>query len=112
MKEIVKTSESTPAASGENHVVFKGYTLEELRYQRALIALKKDFSQAKLMRSLDTVQKANPLSATNRISSLNSKFGGVASRIFSGLNYLDYAMMGFSFFNSVRKVYGFFHKKK
>lgn len=112
MKEIVKTSGNTTPGEAEINNDFKGYTLEELRYQRALIALKRDFSQSKLLRNIETLQKANPLSSKNMTSSLQGKFGLIASKLFSGLNYLDYAMMGFSLFSSLRRIYGFFHKKK
>ncbi len=112
MKEIVKTTSDHDKATEEVKVLFHGYTLEELRYQRALVSLKKDFAQTKLFRSIETLQKTNPLSSENKAASLPGKVGFVASKLFSGLNYLDYAMMGFSLFSSARKIYGFFRKKK
>lgn len=111
MKEIVKTNSDMLSATGESKPIFKGYTLEELRYQRALIVLKRDFSQTKLLRNIDGIKKTNPLSPQGA-TSVPGKFGLVASKVLSGLNYLDYAMLGFSIFNSARKVYSFFHKKK
>lgn len=112
MKEIVKTSSDPLDPTADNPSGFRGYTLEELRYQRALVALKKDFSQTKLLRNLDGVKKSNFLSPQRVASSIPGRFGSVASKVFSGLNYLDYAMLGFSVFSSIRKVLSFFHKKK
>lgn len=113
MKEIVKTNPNPLDTTGEQDSLFKGYTLEELRYQRALVILKKDFCQSKLQRNIDEIKKSNPLlSPAQSASSLPGKFGFVASKVLSGLNYLDYAMLGFSVFSSLRKVYSFFKRKK
>ncbi|MBD5264036.1 MAG: hypothetical protein HDS48_00710 [Bacteroides sp.] len=111
MNEIVKT-QNTSQNTVESTPQFKGYTLEDLRYQRALISLKKDFSQAKMLRSMDSLRSANPFSLKNKNGSVTSKYGSLASKVISGLGYLDYAKMGFSLFNSGRKIYSFFRKKK
>ncbi len=111
MNEIVKTKNSSEAPV-EHIQNFKGYTIEELRYQRALTALKKDFCQAKLLRNVDNIRKINPLSSKNKAGVIPGKFGSLTSKVLSGLSYLDYAKMGFSLFNSGRKVYSFFNRKK
>ncbi len=112
MKEIVKTPSDPLDPIAGNHSGFRGYTLEELRYQRALVALKKDFSQTKLLRHIDGVKKSDFLSPQRMVSSVPGKFGSVASKVLAGLNYLDYAMLGFSVFKSVKKVTSLFHRKK
>jgi hypothetical protein len=97
----------------EPQSLFKGYTLEELRYQRALVMLQKEFCRSKIHRNLNALQKSNPLSpSASKASSLPGKVGFVAQKLFTGLNYLDYIMLGFSAFGSARKIYSFFHKKK
>lgn len=112
MKEIVKTTSTPVEPIDEGRPIFKGYTLEELRYQRAVITLKKEFCQSKLLRSVDSLKKTNPLSSNGSNTSLPGKFGFVASKLLAGLNYLDYAMLGFSLFSSARKVFSFLHRKK
>lgn len=111
MKEIVKSS--VAAANGEPaHVKFDGYTLDEIRYQRALIALQKEFSLNRINRSVANLQKNNPLTPEGAASSLSGNAGWVASRLVKGLGYLDYAMIGFTAFGTVRKVFSFFKRKK
>ena len=39
---------------------FEGFTLEDLRYQRALVALKKEFSKSKVISGATKVKKRNP----------------------------------------------------
>lgn len=112
MKEIVKTTSTPIEPKEDRHVEFKGYTLDELRYQRAVITLKKEFCQSKLIRNVDSLKRTNLLSSTRESSSAPGKFGFIASKLLSGLNYIDYAMLGFSLFSSARKVYSFLHKKK
>lgn len=112
MKEIVKTSSDPLDPTADNHSGFRGYTLEELRYQRALVALKKEFSQTKFLRNIDGVKKSDFLSPQRVVSSIPGRFGSVASKVFSGLSYLDYAMLGFSIFKSIRKLTSLFRKKK
>lgn len=112
MKEIAKTNKKTALSVSDPEPTFKGYTIEELRYQRALVTLQKEFCKSKLERNINTLKKTNPLSPTTAASSLPGKFGVVATKLLSGLNYLDYAMLGFSLFGSAKKVYSFFHRKK
>lgn len=110
MNEIKKTEDV--AKSITNPEKFKGYTLEEIRYQRALVALQKEFCKAKILRNVHSIQKTNPLTPSGAIKSMPGKIGFVASKLLTGLNYLDYAMLGFSLFRSARKVFSFFHRKK
>lgn len=91
---------------------FKGYTLDELKYQRALVTLQKDFCKSRLLRITANLQKSNPLSPMAAASSIPGKVGFFASKFLRGLNYLDYAMLGFSIFGGVRKIISIFRKKK
>lgn len=91
---------------------FKGYTLEELRYQKALVLVRKEFCKSKLLRNVDSLKKHNPLSPSSDGVLLPGTFGSIASKLVKGLNYLDYMMIGFSVFGSVRKVLTFFKKNR
>lgn len=91
---------------------FKGYTLEELRYQRALITLRKEFCKSKLISNVDKLRKTNPLSPSAAAGSLPAKSRFIVTKLLTGLNYLDYAVLGYSLFNSVRKVTSIFRRKK
>lgn len=91
---------------------FHGYTLEEIRYQRALVSLQLEFCKNKIIKNFANIQKVNPLSPTSVASSFSGKAGAVIRKLLNGLNYLDYAVLGFSLFSSIRKITSFFRKKK
>lgn len=112
MNEIQKSEKAAKEITSPENT-FKGYTLEEIRYQRALVTLQKEFCKNKFNRNLHNLQKSNPFnSASSAVNSLPGKVGLIAGKVMSGLNFLDYAMIGFSLFGSVRKVLSFFRKKK
>ena len=111
MKDLKKSEEVAQHIINPNEE-FKGYTIEEIRYQRALVALQADFCKNKALKCLSNLQKTNPLSPTSAASSLPGKAGAVALKLLNGLNYVDYAVLGFSLFSSLKKVYSFFRKKK
>ncbi len=111
MNEIRKTEDVAKSIT-HPEVQFKGYTLEEIRYQRALVALQKEFCKTKMARNVHNLKKANPLTPAGAANSLPGKLGFAATKLITGLNYLDYAVLGFSIFSSVRKVYSLFRRKK
>lgn len=110
MNEIQKHKEAADKITSPE-TKFKGYTLDELRYQRALVLLQKEFCKSRIMRNVNNLHKANPLSPSSS-SSLPGKVGYVTSKLISGLNYLDYAMIGFSLFGATRKILSIFRRKK
>ena len=90
---------------------FKGYTIEEIRFQRALVAMEVEFSKAKIIKSWNGIQKLNPFSIESG-SKLPVRAGSVAKRLVNGLNYMDYIMIGWSLFSGVKKVFSLFRRKK
>jgi hypothetical protein len=111
MNEIQKSTQETERITQPENK-FKGYTLEELRYQRALVLLQKEFCKSRITRNVNHLQKNNPLSPSSASGSLPGKVGFVASKLLTGLNYLDYAMIGFSLFGTARKIFSIFRRKK
>ncbi len=111
MNEIQKSAQETERITQPENK-FKGYTLEELRYQRALVLLQKEFCKSRITRNVNNLQKSNPLSPSTAASSLPGKVGFVASKLLTGLNYLDYAMIGFSLFGTARKIFSIFRRRK
>ncbi len=100
MKSITNTPTEQP---------FKGYTLDELRYQRALVLLKKEFSKQQLTESFKQIKANSPLVAFNGTKGTKSSIVG---KILKSLDYMDYAMMGYSLFKSIRKFTSKFKKNK
>ena len=92
---------------------FKGYTLADIRYYRALTALQREFCSQKILQDMHRIQKGNPLTGNGSSGKGNaSRLGPIAGRILSGLNYIDYALLGFQAFSTVRKITSFFKRKK
>ncbi|MDE7413601.1 MAG: hypothetical protein K2N05_07455 [Muribaculaceae bacterium] len=91
---------------------FKGYTIEELRYQRALVALQKEFCKSKVLHKAERIKNRKLFGNNEGSSSKLSKVGNIAGKLLTGLNYLDYAMIGMSLFGSGKKIYKFIKRKK
>ena len=110
MKEIKnKEKVAKDIVSPEND--FKGYTIEEIRFHRALVAMEADFCKAKILKNINNLQSLNPLSGKGT-HSLPGKAGSVVLRLLNGLNYMDYIFLGWSLFNGGRKIFSFFRKSK
>lgn len=85
---------------------FKGYTIEEIRHQRALVGVKKDFCKAKLFESMtalklrkDPYALPKPPSKTKFVAGL----GKTALKLFTNMNTLDYILMGISLVGTAKK---------
>lgn len=91
---------------------FKGYTIEELRYQRALIALQREFCKEKLLMEFSSLtnRSASGNKGKSKIPFLSTS--GMFNRIFKSLDYIDYLMMGISAFTGIRRIARFFKKNK
>lgn len=111
MNDIQKSASETEKITNPKNK-FKGYTLEELRYQRALVLLQKEFCKSRITRNVRNLQKSNPFSPSASAKSLPGKVGLVFSKLMTGLNYIDYAMIGFSLFGAVRKVSSIFRRRR
>lgn len=112
MKEDI-TPNVPQTISEEPKSEFKGYSLEDLRYRRALVALQKEFAKGKILSDVHKIQRHSPFSRNfAEDKSGIGKVGAIANKLVSGFNYLDYAMIGFSLFNSGRKIFSLFKKKK
>lgn len=99
------------AAASAKEKAFKGYTLEDIHYQRALVLLQRQFAKEKIMADVHKIRKRGPFGTGDKSSPL-AKAGGLASKFITGFNYVDYVLLGFSAFSTVRKVFRFFRKKR
>ncbi|MCH5213784.1 MAG: hypothetical protein J1E97_01225 [Muribaculaceae bacterium] len=87
---------------------FQGYSLDELRYQRALLLLKREILREQV--SKDTKRLRNSVPLLGGKSSISAS--GIVGRVAKGLNFADYLMLGFSLFNVGRKLVSLFSRKK
>lgn len=110
MKEI-KAQEQTANRIITPENEFKGYTIEEIRFKRALVAMEADFCKTKIAKSWNNIIQANPLMPGNK-ASLPGKAGAIALKMVNGLNYLDYFLIGMSVFKGSKKVLSLFRGKR
>lgn len=110
MKEI-KAKEKAAKEIMAPEKEFKGYTIEEIRFQRALVAMEAEFCKTKLNKAWSNLQESNPFMPGNK-SSLPGKAGAIALRMVNGLNYLDYVLIGLSIFKGTKKIFSFFRGRK
>lgn len=109
-KDIVKSpNKAEEPKHSQPHLPHDGLTMEQLRYQRALVALQKEFAKQKALDALNKVRHTNPLAAK---SSPLSKATGLIGTLIGRRSAFDYAMLGFSLFSSGRKIFSLIHRKK
>lgn len=102
---------SLPARIQGETPEFAGFTLDEIRHARALVAVKKEFAKARLLEDVDLLKERNPFAAGSTLKAAG-RLGTLPLKIMKGLNYTDYIMLGVSAFGSARKIFSLFRKKK
>ncbi len=122
------TSLPDPKAMATKNSSFKGYTMEELRYQKALALLRKEFCKSNVIESVDSLR--HPMrSDSKRIAAFTDKVpakssdsgsalkqaGKIGKLVFStltkGMKPLDYVMFGISLIGPARKLIKSLRKK-
>lgn len=102
----------TATKPGKKEKAFKGYNLEQLRYQRAVVALKKEFAKEKMKEGLSSLKGNLPFQKKKKSSNAVPVAKSFLSKVVGGLSYVDYVIMGFSVINTGKKIFSFFRKKK
>ena len=90
---------------------FEGYTLDEIKYQRALLLIKREYLRESALAQVNDIKKRLPFSG-GKSTLAAIKGGGLLSRVVKGLNYMDYLMLGASAFQAGRKIVSLFRRKK
>lgn len=85
---------------------FKGYTLKELRFQRALNQVKLEIGKERLFSRANGLIKGN-----NNEGKLAWGFD-FAKKIVNGLSYIDLILLAFQGGKQLRKIFGFFGRRK
>lgn len=91
---------------------FKGYSMEELRYRRAMMALKKDFCRERIRTNFNAIRHPGGRSESGNALSRFQKVANVTAKLFANAKVMDIALIGLSVFGSGRKIYKLFGKKK
>lgn len=90
---------------------FHGFTLDEIRHHRALIAVRKEFAKAKILENVEQLKERNPFAPGSDLKAA-ARLGSFPLKLVKGLNYTDYFMLGASLIGTARKAFKFFRKKK
>lgn len=109
--KVLATVAAHPNDHTDDKPVFKGYSLDELRYRQAVVELKKTFLKEKMMGNVTKIKQSTPFLNGDHGVSL-PKLGGIAGKVLNGMNFIDYAMIGFSLFSTGKKIFSFFRRKK
>lgn len=108
MKGEEKNKETQADVSGPE---FKGYTLEELRYQLALTLVKKEFLKEKALHQTLAIKDQIPL--VNGKSPVKVGLpGGLFGKLMRGLDFADYIMLGFQAVKIGKKLGTVLKKRK
>ncbi len=94
-------------------VKIKGLTIRQIRHKRALVLLQKEFCKEKMSFNMLKIKNSSPFS--KNYSGKSRPFGratGIAAKLINGLNYIDYAMIGYTMFNNIRRITSIFKKGK
>ncbi len=78
-----------------------GYTLEELRYQRAMILARIEMEKQGIVHGFQHAKESIPLISGGR--------KGLVGKLLGSLSYIDYALLAF---RAVRSVSKLFHRHK
>lgn len=89
--------QNSGASGGTSQPEWRGYTLEELRYQRALAAIRCEIGSEKLKSSVANIQNGV------KNNGLRSLF--FSSNVLSGLKFADYLILGFKLSRLVSKLW-------
>ena len=93
----------------QNEVDFKGYTLQELQYQRALLLVKREFLRDKALKESARIKQQIPiLNGKSALSNITAK--GILGKIVHGLDFADYILLGLQTFRIGKKALKFFKR--
>lgn len=109
MKE--KKSKNIPVKiEDESPEVFEGYSLDELKYQKALLLLKKEFAKEQFLKDVNKVKSQLPGGDNSRHATVFNS--GLFGKLAKSLNYMDYIVIGFSLFSTGRKLLSLFRRPR
>lgn len=94
---------------------FAGYSIDELKYRKAVVLLQREFVGAKAGETLRKFTDRNSPMYHGHDKKRGAAFintANIVSKIFRGLDFMDYAMLGISVFSTGRKIVSLFRRKK
>lgn len=109
--DIIKNPTPEGAQTGQDpQAEFEGFTIEEIRHRRALLAVRKEFAKARIFEQVDAIKERNPFAADSKLKAAG-RLGSIPLKLVKGLNYTDYILLGVSAFGTAKKIFSLFRKK-
>lgn len=84
---------------------FKGYTLAELRYRRALVVIKREYMREKALKDVTKIKQQLPFVGGH------SQHNGIMGKLMRGLSFADYFILGLQALRIGKKIGSRFKKK-
>lgn len=90
---------------------FKGYTIDQVRYQLVYQSLQREFCKERMINNFKRTLNSTPFGTSGK--SRGGMMGiGLLGPLLKGLSYADYIIAGFSAFKTVKSIFSIFRKKK
>lgn len=108
---VIDKPTGAPHLSGN----FRGYTLNELRFQRTLIDVRRAYVKERLLGEFANIRSLRFLDTKKGKGGrgwLNPSVFAIAGKAFKLFSYVDYISLGITLFQSGRKVFSLFRRKK
>ncbi len=110
MAQTNNVTSSKTLLQAEEHAEFEGFTLDEIRHRKALVAVKKEFAKARIFEQANNIKAHNPFAADSKLKAA-ARLGRLPMKLVKSLNYTDYILLGVSVFGTAKKIFTFFRKK-
>lgn len=89
---------------------FKGYSMDELRYQRALLLIRREFMREKAIKESKKITSQIPIvNGHSFLSGMTPK--GVVGKLIRGLSFADYLMLGFQGVRIGKRIFSLFKRR-
>lgn len=86
---------------------FKGYTIEELRYQKVLTLVRMEYVKEKIDSEFQGVKtRLNPSNKSGKWSIMS-----LTGKAAKALSFIDYITIGLSLYKSAHKIFSLFKRK-
>lgn len=88
----------------QSQEAWRGYSLEELRYQRALTAVRVEMEKEKLMHRVNELKRNVPTMSVSK--------SGLMGKVMKSLNYVDYVVLAFGLGRAASRFFKMFRRSK
>lgn len=108
---VIEKSTRAPHLSGN----FRGYTLNDLRFQRTLTEVRREYVKERLMGEVANIRTLRFLDSKKGKGGrgwLNPSVFAIAGKAFKLFSYADYITLGITLFQTGRKAFSLFRRKK